>query len=88
MQAEQNEEEGGGEKPIGLPDSLREELGDGIPLQRRARSPGLIEGVPAPPEEADGLPLWAVIFFAGAALLAASWLAVMASVTLRALGWA
>ena len=88
MQPEQSEEGGEGEKPIGLPDSLRDEVGDGIPLQRRPRSPALIEPVPAPPEEAEGLPLWAVVFFAGAAWLAASWLAVMASVTLRALGWA
>ena len=87
MPAEQSEDDDSGEKGIGLPNSLRGELGDDGPRRSTPRPPALIDAVPAPPEEAAGLPRWAVIFFAGTALLAASWLAVMASSTLRILGW-
>ena len=87
MQAEPRKDDESAEKPIGLPESLRNELGQG-PLARRASpSARLIASVPAPPDEAEALPLWAVVFLTGTAVLAAAWLAAMAAVALRVLGW-
>ena len=82
MQPEPEQPPSAGERPIGLPASLRAEAK--ARFRPRGRDGGAISKAP---RRGEGLPLWAIIFMTATALLAASWLAVMASVTLRLLGW-
>ena len=78
---------GEAEKPIGLPDSLRSELGAKAERPRAGRLAPLIEAVPRPPaDDGEGLPLWALVFLGAAAVLAGSWLVVMAIYALRVFG--